>query len=218
MDNWIAKELHDDIGGSVSAIKLKLSRTESEVKNNSQENMKEGESFVKVDIHKYKLSLKSLRHEINNLENVNQSIRKLSHSLSPVTFQGESFISLIEHKITDLFPENYNITLHCLPKKELNDLDENIKFNVYRILQNLSANIIKHAKATEANLQVIGHKDHLTIVVEDNGVGFDTNKIPDGIGLQLIKKRVFLMNGKIEINSDLGKGTTIIIDLPYKLV
>ena len=216
IDNWIAKELHDDIGGSVSAIKLKLSQTESEVKKAFHKNMQEGESFVKINIHQYQLSLKSLRHEIDNLEHVNQSIRKLSHTLSPVSFKGESFISLIEHKITDLFPKDYNVTLHCLPEKELNNLDENIKFSIYRILQNLSANVIKHAKATDVNLQVIGHKDHLSILVEDNGVGFDTNKTTDGIGLQLIKKRVFLINGKIEINSDLGKGTTIIIDLPYK--
>ena len=71
--------------------------------------------------------------------------------------------------------------------------------------------------ATEINLQVIGHKDHLTIIVEDNGVGFDTKKTTDGIGLQLIKKRVFLRTGMIEINSQLGKGTTIIIDLPYNI-
>jgi len=217
IDNWIAKELHDDIGGSISAIKLKLTRTEEEVRKAFIENMKEGNSIIEVGVNQYQLSLKSLKHEIDNLEDVTQSIRKLSHSLAPVTFKGQSFNNLIEDKITDLFPENYQITIQCVPEDELNKIEENLKFNVYRILQNLSSNIITHANATEANLQIIGHKDHLNIIVDDNGGGFEANNTTDGIGLQLIKKRVFLRNGTIEINSKLGRGTTIIIDLPYNI-
>ncbi len=216
IDNWIAKELHDDIGGSISAIRLKLTRTEEEVRKAYIENLKEGNSIIEVGVNQYQLSLKSLKHEIENLENVNQSVRRLSHSLAPVMFKGQSFKNLIEDKIADLFPENYKVNIQCLPEDELNKIEENLKFNIYRILQNLSANIIIHANATKADIQVIGHKDHLNIVVEDNGDGFEKDKATDGIGLQLIKKRVFLKNGTIEINSQKGKGTTIIIEIPYK--
>ena len=216
IDNWIAKELHDDIGGSISAIRLKLTRTEEEVRKVYIDTVKEGDSIVEVGVNQYQLSLKSLKHEIENLENVNQSVRRLSHSLAPVMFKGQSFKNLIEDKIADLFPENYKVNIQCLPEDELNKIEENLKFNIYRILQNLSANIIIHANATKADIQVIGHKDHLNIVVEDNGDGFEKDKATDGIGLQLIKKRVFLKNGAIEINSQKGKGTTIIIEIPYK--
>jgi signal transduction histidine kinase len=177
--------------------------------------VKEGDSVVEVGVNQYQLSLKSLKHEIENLENVNQTIRKLSHSLAPVTFKGQSFKNLIEDKITELFPVNYKVNFQCLPEEELDKINENLKFNVYRILQNLSANIINHANATEATIQVIGHKDHLNIIVEDNGEGYITNNSTNGIGLELINKRVFLKNGTIEINSILGEGTTVIIDLPY---
>ena len=216
IDCWIARELHDNIGGTISAIRLKLSLTEEEARKTFIEKVKEGDSIVEVPFNQYQLSLKSLEHEIDNLENVNQSVRRLSHSLAPVMFKGQSFKNLIEDKIADLFPENYKVNIQCLPEDELNKIEENLKFNIYRILQNLSANIIIHANATKADIQVIGHKDHLNIVVEDNGDGFEKDKATDGIGLQLIKKRVFLKNGTIEINSQKGKGTTIIIEIPYK--
>ena len=154
--------------------------------------------------------------EISNLEAVNQNIRKLSHALGPVTFQGQSFISLIENKISEMFPRDYKITIHCLPEDELNEIEENLKFNIYRILQNLSANIVKHANSTQANIQVIGHKDHLNIIVKDNSIGFDKEKEKTGIGLHQIKQRLLLFNGKIEIDSKEGNGTTIIINIPYE--
>ena len=83
-------------------------------------------------------------------------------------------------------------------------------------LQNLAANIITHSKAKNASLQVIGHEDHLTIIVEDDGVGFNPNDKNGGLGLNLIEKRALLFDGKVEIDSTASKGTTIIIDLPYK--
>ena len=72
--------------------------------------------------------------------------------------------------------------------------------------------------STEANIQVIGHKDHMTIIVEDNGIGFEKEKVKNGIGLELVNKRLLLFNGKMEIDSKKGNGTTIIIDIPYEKV
>ena len=216
IDNWIARELHDDIGGSIAAIRLNMLQTLEVVKKAHAETVKLGKLTFEMDIFKLETLVKSRASEISSLEMVNQNIRKLSHTLAPVTFKGQSFIGLIEQKITDIFPKNQKVTIQCLPEDELNEIEENLKFNIYRILQNLSTNIIIHANATEADIQVIGHKDHLNIVVEDNGDGFEKDKATDGIGLQLIKKRVFLKNGAIEINSQKGKGTTIIIEIPYK--
>ena len=80
-----------------------------------------------MDINQYQLSLKSLKHEIDNLKNVNQAIRKLSHTLSPVMFSGQSFSSLIESKIIELFPKNTNVAIQCLPEEELDKHSRNSK-------------------------------------------------------------------------------------------
>ena len=79
----------------------------------------------------------------------------------------------------------------------------------------LVTNIQKHAKASNVNISLIGHKDHLTIMAEDNGIGFNTTD-NFGIGFKNIKKRTTLYDGRLEIDSTINKGTTIIIDLPYK--
>jgi len=216
IDNWIAKELHDDIGGSIAAIRLKLSRTQEEVRRAFDENVKEGNSIIEVDVNKYQLSLKSLKHEIENLRDVHTNIRNLSHNLVPVSFEGDTFLSLLESKISGRFPEEMNLTFNIYPEDKLNKIDNDLKFNVYRILQGLSINIIRHSKAKNTSLQVIGHEDHLTIIAEDDGVGFNPNNTNGGLGLKLIEKRALLFDGKVAIDSTASKGTTIIIDLPYK--
>ena len=216
MDNWIANELHDDIGGSIAAIRLNMLHTLEEITNAYEERIRLGKSTFEIPISKLEQQLHSRTLEISNLKAVNQNIRKLSHALGPVTFQGQSFIRLIENKISEMFPRDYKITFYCLPEDVLNEIEENLKFNIYRILQNLSANIVKHANSTQANIQVIGHKDHLNIIVEDNGIGFDKEKEKTGIGLHQIKQRLLLFNGEIEIDSKEGNGTTIIINIPYE--
>ena len=218
MDNWIANELHDDIGGSIAAIKLNMSQTLEVVESAYEETIRLGKSTFEMNISKLEHLVSSRTLEISNLGAVNQNIRKLSHALGPVTFQGQSFINLIDNRITDMFPRDYKITIHCLPKDELNEIEENLKFNIYRILQNLSTNIVKHANSTEAIIQVIAHKDHLNIIVEDNGIGFDKEKEINGIGLHQIKQRLLLFNGKMEIDSQKGNGTNIIINIPYEKV
>ena len=218
IDNWIAKELHDDIGGSVSAIRLKLSKTEEEVRKTFDQHMKKGGKEVEVDIDRYIMLNKSLRHEIENLSEVHNNIRNLSHNLVPVSFEDQVFSSLLKSKISDRFPEDMNLTFQIYPEEKLSKIDSDLKFNVYRILQSVSSNIILHSKAKNVSLQLVGHNNHLTIIAEDDGVGFDPKIKKDGLGLSLINKRVLLFDGKIHIDSQKGIGSTIIIDLPYKTI
>jgi len=213
---WIANELHDDIGGSIAAIRLNMLHTLEESENAYKETIRLGKPTLEISISKAESLVRSSTSEISSLKIINQKIRKLSHTLAPVTFQGQSFISLIEDKITEIFPKKYKVNIQCLPENELNKIEENLKFNIYRILQNLSANIVKHSNSTESNIQVIGHKDYLNIIVEDNGIGFDKEKENKGIGLELVNKRLLLFNGKMQIDSKKGSGTTIIIDIPYE--
>ena len=121
-----------------------------------------------------------------------------------------------KYQVDFLSTINCKVQIH--PEDEINNISNDLKFNVYRILQNLAANIIKHSKAKNASLQVIGHEDHLTIIVEDDGVGFNPNNTNAGVGLDIIEKRALLFDGKVEIDSKKGSGSTIIVDLPYKVI
>ena len=218
IDNWIAKELHDDIGGSIAAIRLNMIRTLDIVKSEAEIANKLKNPTFTMDIAKLNQVIAAREIELENLKDVQNNIRDLSHSLVPVSFDGNNFIHLIEKKILSKFPSTINCTVQIHPEDEINKTNNDLKFNVYRILQNLAANIIKHSKAKNASLQVIGHKNHLTIIVEDDGVGFNTNNTNKGVGLDIIEKRALLFDGKVEIDSNEGSGSTIIVDLPYKII
>ena len=218
IDNWIAKELHDDIGGSIAAIRLKMIRTLDIVKSEAEIANKLKKPSFTMDIAKLNKVIADRENELENLKDVQDNIRDISHSLVPVSFDGNNFIHLIENKILSRFPSTINCKVQIHPEDEINNISNDLKFNVYRILQNLAANIIKHSKAKNASLQVIGHKNHLTIIVEDDGVGFNTNNTNAGVGLDIIEKRALLFDGKVEIDSKKGSGSTIIVDLPYKVI
>ena len=218
IDNWIAKELHDDIGGSIAAIRLNMIRTLDVVKSEAEIANKLNNPTFTMDISKLNKIIADREDELENLKGVQDNIRDLSHSLVPVSFDGNNFIHLIENKISSRFSKDINCNIQTHPKDEINNISNDLKFNVYRILQNLAANIIKHSKAKNASLQVIGHEDHLTIIVEDDGVGFNPNNTNAGVGLDIIEKRALLFDGKVEIDSKEGSGSTIIVDLPYKII
>ena len=87
---------------------------------------------------------------------------------------------------------------------------------VYRIVQELIGNTLKHAKASEISIQLNEYDDSVNLMVEDDGVGFDPLKLRKeaGIGLENLKARVAKLGGTLNIDSGKGAGTTISIDIP----
>ena len=94
-------------------------------------------------------------------------------------------------------------------------LDNAIEIIVYRIVQELVNNILKHAVATEAFIQLIRENDRLSIIVEDNGRGFDTALLDNnkGAGWVNIRSRVEYLKGQLDVHSEQGKGTLVNIEL-----
>jgi signal transduction histidine kinase len=189
----IAQELHDGVGGSLACLKLNLTNMQEENKS------------------------EKLADEIENIEKIYQEIRNISHNLTAVSFQKNSLAITIDHYLHRTFPNlEIGMCFQCYPEKEIANLYYDQKICVYRIIQELASNIQKHAQATNVNITLSGHGDHLTIIADDNGIGFNPKLDTKGIGFNNIRKRIALFEGKMEIDSEKGNGTTIIIDLPYK--
>lgn len=95
-------------------------------------------------------------------------------------------------------------------------LNEKLELNVFRIIQETMANVVKHSKAKKASVSITNIDSLLNIIVEDDGVGFDEDKVAhqDSFGLQSIKERIQLLNGEFKIDTKKGRGTTLIIDIP----
>lgn len=189
----IAQDLHDGVGGSLACLKLNLSILQDE--NNCPK----------------------LADEINNVDKIYQEIRNISHNLTAVSFKKNSLETTLEQYLDRTFPDlAIGMCFQCYPKQEITSLYYDQKICVYRIIQELASNIQKHAKASNVNVMLTGHGNHLTIIAEDNGIGFDPTMNNKGIGLNNIRKRIALYDGEMQIDSHKGKGTTIIIDIPYK--
>lgn len=93
-------------------------------------------------------------------------------------------------------------------------LPKEMEINVFRIVQELITNIVKHANATDAIVQFNNSDDKLHIVVEDNGAGFDVSAtdIKPHAGMESIKNRVAYLNGTMTVDSIIGQGTTVTME------
>ncbi len=85
---------------------------------------------------------------------------------------------------------------------------------MYRIVQELIQNVIRHSKASNCEIVLLNNKSEITLTFSDNGCGFILNSIKEGIGLKNIYSRVNSLNGEYLIKSEASIGTTIIVKLP----
>jgi len=185
----IARDLHDGLGSMLSGLKIHLKLAE-----------KDNISATEVN---------------TLLDNSIKELRNISQNLMP-----ESLLKLsLEHALRDLCMANSNtitnIEFQYLIKK-LN-LSKNYQIFIYRIIQELLNNALKYANASEILVSCSQNKETFFITVEDNGVGFNVlEKSSIGMGLKNIKNRVEFLNGKLEIESIINKGTSVYIELKAK--
>jgi signal transduction histidine kinase len=93
-------------------------------------------------------------------------------------------------------------------------IEKSSEIIIYRIVQELLNNILKHSGATEAFVQLVKEDNRLNVVVEDNGKGFDTAilETSKGVGWSSIRSRVEYLKGHVEVNSNRDKGTLVNIE------
>ncbi|MBT2619867.1 sensor histidine kinase [Chryseobacterium sp. ISL-6] len=188
----IARDLHDGIGSMLSSLKIR---------------------FLKVS----KSSEPAPPIEIENINNLlNNSItelRQISFNLIP-----ETLLKLgLEHALSDLchMLETDEIHIYFQSNEIKNNIPENIQIMIYRIVQELLNNALKHSSCTEILVDCSQNESQFYITVEDNGIGFDTTQINDftGQGLKNLKNRVELLSGKMDIHSSQKNSTIFNIEL-----
>ncbi len=185
----LARELHDGIGGMMAAISMGLSQL--------SEKKATGLPYQKLE------SLVSeTAHEI----------RRTAHNLIPSVLERESLSEALRHYCAGLsIKEGLVIETHF--NGPVNQLEQAPALFIYRIIQELLQNIVKHAAASLAEVQITVQENILSIMVEDNGKGFDQDAIQPGMGLCNLQYRVNALHGHLSINSVQGKSTTVYIEL-----
>ena len=196
--NRIARDLHDGLGGMLAGVKLKLSSIVSKEKQNKY--------LIQPDMEIYKV--------IHQLDQSVDELRRIARNMMP-----ESLIYMgLEPALSDLCKSlNSEKTAIVFEAFNLNSTyDQALQITVYRIVQELLTNAIKHAEANSIMIQCSENESRLYITVEDDGKGFDPDLVQqkNGIGLSNIRNRVNLLEGTVEISSKPGEGTTFSIEIP----
>lgn len=119
--------------------------------------------------------------------------------------------------VTELIIDSQKLTntefiLQCYDIPD--NLPEDVVQQSYRIIQESITNIIKHAQATQADIQLFGHDHEFVITIEDNGIGFNKATNKKGLGHSQIESRAQSLDGKIEISSSINRGTQLMISIP----
>ena len=185
----LARELHDGVGGILSASKMHLS--------------------IIQDEERFATKASKLKNVSSLLDQAAQEIRTIAHNLFPDILLMHDLDVALSNFCQRMRNAGLNIEYYCLGK--IPKLNNRFKLIVYRAVQELVNNVMKHAHADHVLVQLSKHDNMMTIVVEDNGVGFDDN-VQKGMGLLNLTEKVKNLDGHLTIESAPGKGTTVHIE------
>ncbi|MCF8459768.1 MAG: PAS domain S-box protein [Flavobacteriales bacterium] len=193
----VAQELHDGLGQLFTAIKLNLQHVKSGlddkgVSDEMNERIKALEDNIGVAI---------------------TEVKNISRNLMPDVLWQFGLKPAIQDLVT-----KWNTTVAFKISLELVDMD--VRFSpelekaLFRMCQELINNSVRHGNASNVYVQLINHGDTIVLMVEDDGIGFDTNKITKGFGLQNIWSRAEVFEGRVEIDSAPNRGTVTTVEIP----
>lgn len=191
----ISQEIHDGILGRLFGTRLSLDSL----------NFTDGKEAIQ----------KRMGY-ISDLKLIENDIRKISHDLNIDFVSGSGFMDIVEALIQKQ-TEAYGLTYEFFQSDDIHweELSNKSKIHIYRILQETMQNIYKHAEATHIKISFQLQNDVICLTINDNGKGFMVTKSKKGIGLKNINSRVDEVNGTVEFDSEINKGTTIKIQIPY---
>jgi len=199
----IARDLHDSTVQNLTSL---IHKCELSTK------------FVDIDPVRTRLELLTIS---NTLKSVINEIREIIFNLKPMSLDDLGLIMTIERFINQLM-NHHDIEIKLKYNEERNDILPVINLSIFRIIQEACNNAIKHANAKCIEIDIKYDENHINITIKDDGKGFDTNEIKEritqdytGCGLSIMKERVYLLSGTLDIQSKINKGTIINISVPY---
>jgi signal transduction histidine kinase len=189
----IAADLHDELGPLLSAVKLQINNLDT---NNSDD----------------KIIIDKSSHYIDNIIG---KLREISNNLMPNTLLRKGLKKAME-EFLESSSQLYKMEIKFTCDDNL-QLDQQQEINIYRILQEILHNTIKHAKATCLIIRMTVENKRLIIVTADNGQGFDyfaKSREVSGLGLRNLQSRAEVLGGEVACSSEPGKGTMYTFEIP----
>lgn len=192
----ISQEIHDNIGQSLSFIKLRLSTMSASLPLQQKNEMLESKDLLSKTI---------------------QDLRDIARSLNP-DFINEAGLDIAIKQQLQILEKSGAYQIKFYMQGEPYKHEQQKELVVFRIVQELLNNMVKHAEASEVHVTMNYETNKLMIAVKDNGKGFDTSEVKsaennNGLGLRNMQSRMKLINGMITIKSKPGEGTEAVIEV-----
>lgn len=196
--NRIAQDLHDRLGGLLYTIKLNFQAIDEQINELKIRNRDQYFQATKL------------------LDHASQEVRKIAHDMYSGILRNFGLVAAVEDMLNAIQKTgalDVNLIVTGFDKERL---EASLEVTIYRVIQELVGNVLKHAEATELEIQLFRRKDGVNLVVEDDGRGFEPDNLGEkvGMGLKSIESRVKSFNGELNIDSRISKGTIILIDIP----
>jgi signal transduction histidine kinase len=187
----IAQDLHDDISSKLNIVSLNTHLLKTP-------NLSEAE-YAEITDNIVSLTKKALENS-----------RRIAHDLLPPVFEKFGLHAAVEELVLE-FSTAKNVQINYKNDLDFSVLEVNKQLHVFRILQELLNNSMRHGKATSISITFVSKNHQNTCVYTDNGVGFNTNSVNQkrGIGMQNIESRVSFLGGNINVKSEINKGVQI---------
>jgi signal transduction histidine kinase len=195
----IATALHDQIGAAlaIAQMQLELSRQEDDLPRRE----------------------KAMTRAIGSIEEAIGHTRSLTCELSPPVLY-ESGLEAAVRWLAEEMGRRYGLPVAVEEDQRRHELGKEMKIVLFQAVRELLTNVVKHAKAKTARIRIAGDEHWLRIGIEDDGVGLATpspSSRPNGFGMFNVRERLLGMGGRLEVESEKGKGTRVTIVAPMKL-
>jgi PAS domain S-box-containing protein len=190
----IGKELHDNINQHLNTTRLYL-------------------EVAKEKANGEVLQMINLAHK--NMAGIINEIRQLSQSLVPPTLGDLGLAESIQDLCDGLRRSHKFKIKFSRSHFEEEMIPDNLKLSLFRIIQEKISNIIRHSAATQISIKLQTDAESIFLTIIDNGKGFDAQKVREGLGLNNIRTRVALFNGKMELKTAPGEGCVLNVTIPY---
>ena len=192
----IAGDLHDGVGQMMSAVKMNLSSLASKLTITNESDMV------------------LLQKTISLIDESCKEVRSVSHNMMPNALLKAGLSSAVKEFIEKIDHSKLQVNLYTEGLQER--LNSNYETVLYRVIQEVVNNVIKHANANKLDISLLKDKDGISCTIEDNGIGFITDNLESytGIGLKNIQTRIKYLKGTVEWDSNKNEGTLVAIHVP----
>lgn len=193
----VARELHDGVNQLLASVRFRA-RSIAE----RQEGRLEGqEDWIRIQ---------------ELLEEAQDEVRRISRALRPSELDDLGFMDAVRSNCNE-FTLRTGVPIELTEQMDLAFQDKVVETHLYRILQEGLFNVEKHAESSRVRVSVSSNLQHVHLRIEDNGKGFaiEGMKRNPGLGLQHLRERASLAGGLLEVQSEIGQGTTLQVSIPY---